>query len=198
MRRVVQAVVLVGALVLTSGCALVDRAGAAAVADGARYTEAQLNADFIALDKALGSQDAPATMDDLNRNFITMFISDQVMQRALADNNIEPDPVTVGKLRRSLVKQLGSEAKLEAFAATKGIAPNQIWMVLRNSVQTTNLGAKLVGGTDTDAQNAAASQYLQGVAQAMDIEVAPRFGTWDPKTFSAVAPVDDLSLAAAQ
>ena len=46
MRRVVQAVVLAGALVLTSGCALIDRAGAAAVVDGARYTDTQLATDL--------------------------------------------------------------------------------------------------------------------------------------------------------
>lgn len=197
MRRVVQAVVLVGALVLTSGCALIDRAGAAAVVDGVRYTESQLNNDFVALDKALGKEAQPGTMDEVNRNFITIFVSDQVMLKAMADNNIEVNKATVGKLRRSLEKQLGSEKALEQFAATRGIAPNQIWMVLRNSVVTTDLGAKLIGGTNTDDQNAAAQQYLAGLAATMNIEVSPRFGSWDPAQYATVAPLDDLSVAAA-
>lgn len=196
MRRVVQAVVLVGALVLTSGCALIDRAGAAAVVDGVRYSETQLDADFVSLNKALGKQQAPGTMDEVNRNFITIFISDQIMQKAAADNGIEVDKAMVGKLRRSLEKQVGGEQALLQFAATRGIAPNQIWMVLRNSVLTTDLGAKLIGGTNTDDQNAAAAQYLAGVAKTMNIEVAPRFGSWDPTQAVAVAPVDDLSKAA--
>lgn len=197
MRRVVQAVVLVGALVLTSGCALIDRAGAVAVVDGVRYTETQLNDDFVALDKALGKEAQPGTMEEVNRNFITIFVSDQVMLKAMADNNIEVNKDTVGKLRRSLEKQLGSEKALEQFAATRGIAPNQIWMVLRNSVVTTDLGAKLIGGTNTDDQNAAAQQYLAGLAVTMNIEVSPRFGAWDPTQYVTVAPVDDLSVAAA-
>lgn len=196
MRRVVQAVVLVGALVLTSGCALIDRAGSAAVVDGVRYSETQLDADFVSLNKALGKQQAPGTMDEVNRNFITIFISDQIMQKAAADNGIEVDKAMVGKLRRSLEKQVGGEQALLQFAATRGIAPNQIWMVLRNSVLTTDLGAKLIGGTNTDDQNAAAAQYLAGVAKTMNIEVAPRFGSWDPTQAVAVAPVDDLSKAA--
>jgi len=197
MRRVVQAVALVGALVLTSGCALIERAGAAAVVDGVRYTERQLDLDFVALDKALGDQQPPATMDELNRNFITLFVRNQLITKAAADNGVKVNKALVGKLRRSLVQQIGSEAGLLQYAATQGIAPNQIWMVLRDSVLTTDLGAKLIGGTNTDDQNSAASQYMVGVAKTLNIEVAPRFGSWDPATITAVAPFDDLSVAAA-
>ncbi len=196
MRRVVQAVVLAGALVLTSGCALIDRAGAAAVVDGVRYTDTQLATDFANMDKALGKQDRPGTMEEVNRNFISIFISDQVMKKASAAAGLEPNKVTIGKLHRSLVKQLGSEKALEAFAAVRGIAPNQIWQVLRNSVLTTDLGAKLIGGTNTDDQNTAAFTYLQKLAKTMNIEIAQRFGAWDPEQMITVASVDDLSIAA--
>lgn len=198
MRRVLQAVVVVGALVLTSGCALIDRAGAAAVVDGVRYSDARLEADFASLDKALGEQPRPGTMEEVNRNFITIFISDQIIQKAAADNGIEADKTTVGKLRRSLEKQLGGAQQLEAFAASRGIAPSQIWTVLRNSVLTTDLGAKLIGGTNTDTQNAAANTYLQGLARTMSIDVAPRYGAWDPAQLATVAPTDDLSRAVAK
>ena len=198
MRRVVQAVVLAGALVLTSGCALIDRAGAAAVVDGARYTDTQLATDFANMDKALGKQDRPGTMEEVNRNFISIFVSDQVMQKAAAAAGVKPNKVTIGKLHRSLVKQLGSEKALDAFAAVRGIAPNQIWQVLRNSVLTTDLGAKLIGGTNTDDQNAAAFTYLQKIGQTMNIEIAQRFGAWDPKQMITVVSVDDLSVAAAK
>lgn len=194
MRRVVQAAVLVGALVFTSGCALIDRAGAAALVDGVKYSETQLANDFAAMDKALGDEAQPGTMDEVNRNFITIFVSDQILRKAIADNGIVVDKSTVAKLRRSLEKQLGSKEALEQFAASRGIAPNQIWMVLRDSVLTTDLGAKLIGGTNTEDQNAAASQYLAGLSNTMNIEVSPRFGTWDPAQGATVAPIDDLSL----
>lgn len=197
MRRVLQAAVLVGALVLTSGCALIDRSGAAAVVDGVRYTDTQLADDFASMSKALGKQAQPGSMEEVNRNFITIFISDRIIQKAIAENGVEVDKATVGKLRRSLEQQLGSEQGLEAFAASKGIAPDQIWTVLRNSVLTTDLGAKLIGGTNTDDQNSAATAYLAGLAKTMSIEVSPRFGTWDAGQMVAVAPVDDLSKEAA-
>ena len=196
MRRVLQAAVLVGALVLTSGCALIDRAGAAAVVDGVRYSDTQLEADFASLDKALGKQQRPGTMEEVNRNFITIFISNRIMEKAIADNHLAVDKATVGKLRRSLEKQLGGVTQLEAFAATRGIAPSQIWTVLRNGVLTTDLGAKLIGGTNTDEQSAAANTYLQGLAKTMTIEVAPRYGSWDVAKLTTVAPADDLSAAA--
>lgn len=197
MRRVLQAAVLAGVLALTSGCALIDRAGTAAVVDGNRYTQEQLAADFVALDAALGTQDAPGTMDEINRNFITMFIYDQIVAKAADELGVEPNKETVGRLRRSLEKQLGSAQGLEEYAATRGIAPAQIWTVLRNSVLTTDIGAKLVGGTDTDAQGQAANAYLQEFAKTIDIEVAPRYGAWDVTQMAVGAPVDDLSKAPA-
>lgn len=197
MRRVLQAAVLVGALVLTSGCALIDRAGAVAVVDGVRYTDEQLAADFASMSAALGEQDSPGTMEEVNRNFITIFVANAIMARAVADNDLVVDKATVGKLRRSLEKQLGGEAELDAFAASRGIAPEMIWTVLRNSVLTTDLGAKLIGGTNTDEQAAAASTYLAGVAKTMNIEVSPRFGVWDPAQSATVAAADDLSVDAA-
>jgi hypothetical protein len=187
----------VGALVLTSGCTLFDRAGAAAVVDGVRYTETQLEADFVALDGALGDQQPPATMDEINRNFISLFIRDRLITKAAADNGIVVNKALVAKLRRSLEQQIGSEEGLLQYAATQGIAPNQIWMVLRDSVLVTDLGAKLIGGTNTDDQNAAGSQYMVALAESMNIEVAPRFGVWDSASISAAAPLDDLSVAAA-
>ena len=67
------------------------------------------------MDKALGKQDRPGTMEEVNRNFISIFISDQVMKKAAAAAGLEPNKVTIGKLHRSLVKQLGSEKALERF-----------------------------------------------------------------------------------
>ena len=184
-------------MVLVSGCSLIDRAGAAAIVEQERYTQQQLADDFVALDAALGSQDAPGSMDEVNRNFISMYIYDRVVQAAADKLGITADKTAVGRMRRSLEMQLGSEGGLEQFAATRGIAPDQIWMVLRNSVLTTDIGAKLIGGTNTDEQSAAANAYLQQLALTMHIEVSPRFGAWDVQQMVTVAPADDLSIAAA-
>lgn len=195
MRRVLQAAVLVGALVLTSGCGLVDRAGAAVIVEGQRYTDEQLGADFVAITKALGKQDAPGTMDDINRNFISIFIADAVTKIAAEQQGVEIDKAAVGKLRRSIEKQLGGEQQLEAYAASKGIAPSMLWTVLRNSVLTTDIGAKLIGGTNTDDQYAAAQKYILALAKTLDVEVSPRYGDWDPSQMAAVAGGNDLSTA---
>ncbi|MHB0929580.1 MAG: hypothetical protein ACYC3W_11890 [Candidatus Nanopelagicales bacterium] len=197
MRRAFQAAVLVGALILTSGCAVVEHAGAVATVNGSRYTEQQLASDASRLEKALGSQARPATDDVINRNLITIWVSDQVMQRAVRAEGLVENKVAIGKLHRTLLNQVGGQQALDAFVASRGIAPNQLWMVLRNSVYTTDLGAKLIGGTDTNAQNAAAGAYLAKLASGMSIAVSPRFGAWDPAKMVAVAPANDLSKAAA-
>ena len=189
---------LLGAVLLvTTGCTLTDRAGAAVVVDGSRYTTEQLATDFRALDRALGQQQKPGTMDQVNRAIISIFISKALMEKAIAAEDLTVDKAAVSTLRKSLEDQLGGADKLEAFAATRGVPPSMIWTVLKNSVFQTELGAKLIGGTDTDAQSKAALQYLQQLSKTMTIDVAPRYGKWDPSQLAANTPADDLSVAAA-
>ena len=188
---------LLGAVLLvTTGCTMTDRAGAAVVIDGNRYTTQQLATDFRALDDALGQQDKPGTMDQVNRAIISIVITKTLMERAIERENLTIDKAAVGALRRSLEKQLGGEQELIAFAATRGVPPSMIWAVLKQSVFITELGAKLIGGTDTEAQSAAANAYLKDLSKSMTIEVAPRYGAWDPSQMIAGTPVDDLSVSA--
>ena len=51
---------------------------------------------------------------------------------------------------------------------------------------------------NTDDQNTAAFTYLQKLAKTMNIEIAQRFGAWDPEQMITVVSVDDLSVAAAE
>lgn len=194
MRRALQAAVLAGALVLTSGCALIDRPGAAAIVDGKRLTTQELATDFAKLDTALGKQAKPGTQDQLNRAIITLWVGDILMKKAAAANHVEVNWAAVGKLHRQLVQQLGGAAQLDAYAASKGVPPNLIWTVLANGVLTTDLGAKLVGGTDTTAQNNAANAYIKKLAGTVRIEVSPAYGAWDTEQLT-VAAKDDLSTA---
>lgn len=188
---------LLGAVLLvTAGCGVIDRAGAAAVVDGERYTTSQLAEDFRALDTALGDQDKPGTMDQVNRSIINIFIIDKLVTMASAETGVKVNAEAVASLRNNLVKELGSEDKLFAFAATRGVPPRWIDSVLGNSIFATDLGAKLIGGTDTQAQGDAANNYLVELAKRVDIEVSPRFGTWDAAKLNAVEPVDDLSVVA--
>lgn len=190
--------VLLGAVLLaTTGCTLIDRAGAAVVVDGNRYTTEQLAADFRSLDKALGSADKPGTMDEVNRSIIGIVIVGQLMDKAIAAENLTIDKAAVAQLRRDLERQLGGKEKLLEFAATRGVPPNFIWSVLRQSIFSAELGAKLIGGTDTDAQAAASNAYLQELSKQTEIEVAPRYGRWDAEKFVTAAPLDDLSIPTA-
>ena len=194
MRRTVKALALVTALAITSGCAVIDQAGAAATVNGQRFTTTQLSDEFTRLDTALGAQQKPATMDQLNRVLLTLWIGDQVMRRAVELNHLSIDKVKTGALHRQIEQQVGGAAKLDAYVASKGVPPNWLWMVLGNSILTTQLGAKLIGGTDTTAQDNAANAYLQKLAETMDIQVAPRFGAWENSQMVVAATPNDLSV----
>ena len=185
---------LLGAVLLvTSGCAMADRAGAAAIVDGNRYSAQELANDFRELDAALGTEQKPGTMDEVNRAIIGIVVADMIMDKVSTAENLDVDMAAVATLRDNLTKQLGGEQQLLAFAASRGVPPRLLDTVLKQSVFQTELGAKLIGGTDTDAQGEAALKYLQDFSKNMNIEVSPRFGTWDPSQLVAVPPIDDLS-----
>ena len=190
---------LLGAVLLvTTGCTLTDRAGAAVIIDGQRYTSQQLANDFRALDEALGDQQKPGTMDQVNRAIISILISKAIMEKASKETGVAINQDAIATLREQLIMQTGGEKEFAAFAATKGVPPTMIDDVLANTVFTNDLGAKLVGGTNTDAQVQAANEYFLGLAKTMNVEVAPRYGKWDPSQMLADLPVNDLSVAAAQ
>ena len=188
---------LLGAVLLvTSGCGIAERAGAAAIVDGDRYSAQELAAHFRELDEALGNAEKPGTMDDVNRAIIGIVVADKIMDKVSAAENLEVDMSEVAILRENLTKQLGSEEEMLAFAASRGVPPSLLDTVLKQSVFQTELGAKLIGGTDTDAQAEAALAYLRDIAKTMQIEVSPRFGSWDATQLVPVAPIDDLSKSA--
>lgn len=172
---------------------MADRAGAAVVIDGERYSTQDLANDFSRLDEALGDAEKPGTMDDVNRAIIGIIVADKIMDKVSAAENLDIDMGEVAILRNNLTNQLGGEAQLLAFAASRGVPPNLLDTVLKQSVFQTELGAKLIGGTDTDAQGEAALTYLRDFAKTMQIEVSPRYGTWDVNQLVPVAPLDDLS-----
>ena len=190
---------LMGAVLLvTTGCTLTDRVGAAAIIDGQRYTTEQLAADFHALDAALGNEQKPGTMDEVNRAIISILISKAIMEKASRESGVAIDLAAVATLRGQLVEQMGSEQAFLTFAATKAVPPALIDDVLAGSVFATDLGAKLVSGTNTDAQTQAANEFLTAIASTLSVEVAPRYGAFNPTTLSADLPVDDLSAPASK
>lgn len=188
---------LLGAVLLvTSGCAMADRAGAAAIIDGERYTAEDLSAHFQELDTALGNAEKPGTMDEVNRAIIGIIVAEAIMDKVSATEGVDVDMAEVASLRANLTQQLGSEAEMLAFAASRGVPPSLLDSVLKQSVFQTELGAKLIGGTDTDAQGEAALAYLRETSKTMSIEISPRFGSWDVSQLVAVPPLDDLSTPA--
>ncbi len=193
MRRAFQAVVLVGVLALTSGCSLIDRAGAAAVVDGQRYTNDQLASDFVALDHELGNASKPGTMDQINLNFINIFVSHEVALRAASELGLEVDAAAVQKVRYGIEGQLGGWQKTKAYAASKGIAPSLLDDLFVDSAIMAAIGKKLAPTADATTQSNMASAYLGSVVKKMSIEVAPRYGAWDAKNLTVAANASDLS-----
>ena len=196
MRRVIRlAAAATAVMLLTSGCTLFDRAGAAAVIDGQRISESMLAAEAASMQAALVGQSATITPAEMARTILAIHVQDAVIRAAAAREGLTIDAATVKKLHDELKQQVGgTEEQLAVFAASQGVPPTMVDTVLGLSVLMTDLGAKLAPEGDDNAQGQAAVQYLSQLAAEMAIEIAPRFGAWDPSQFTVGQPVNDLSL----
>ena len=198
MRRMIRAAAAAGVIaLLTTGCTLVDRAGAAAIVGGERLAESSVDASYASLVTALEGQQLQASSTEIVRGIVSMYVQNRVIAEAAARAGVTPSAAQIAELRQQLIDQVGEGSKLDSFAASQGVPPMMIDEVLAASVAVTDLGAKLQPGADGDSQSQAAMEYVLQVANEMSIEVAPRYGAWDVNQLGVGETVNDLSIPAA-
>lgn len=79
------------------------------------------------------------------------------------------------------MQQSGGEEQLAAmYLQQRGVAPDQLDDVVRRDVLVSKLAATL-SATNTPEGQQKLNQAFTAAAQALNIDVNPRFGAWDDK-----------------
>ncbi|MFF5184086.1 SurA N-terminal domain-containing protein [Streptomyces sp. NPDC000345] len=176
---------------LLTACGNDAHPGAAAVVGGQRITVAQLESrvdEVRTAQRAAVADDAQyaqvvAQTGALTRDILHGMVVDRVLDRAAADAGITVSRREVQQARAGLEQQAGGVQGLEtSWLQQYGIPPQRIDENLRLQLEAQKLATKL--GTTTSEP--AFWSALSGTAKTLDVDVNPRYGSWDVQKVSRV------------
>ena len=132
---------------------------------------------------------------------LTAQVLDRLVKGELVDLLAEKTGVTVtpGQVDAQLQAydaQAGGRTEVERLFAESGVAPQQIASVIELNLKARALGAMLVPDGDDQAQGDALVQALGVLSEALDTQVSPQYGTWNPQQLGVGEIPNDLSVPA--
>ncbi|MFE9925732.1 SurA N-terminal domain-containing protein [Streptomyces sp. NPDC005774] len=175
---------------LLTACGNDAHPGAAAVVGGQRITVSQLE-NRVGEIRAAQQEAVPeaqyeqviARTGSLTRDTLHSMVLDRVLERAARDAGVTVTPKEVQGMRSGLEGQAGGAEALEStWLQQYGIPPERLDDNLRLQVQAQKLAQRL--GTDTSRPEF--WQALSEASKKLDVDLNPRYGTWDDEKSSRV------------
>ncbi|MCP3768909.1 MULTISPECIES: SurA N-terminal domain-containing protein [unclassified Streptomyces] len=182
---------LTAAAPLLTACGNDAHPGAAAVVGGQRITVSQLEnrveeireAQQAAVPDEAQYQQAVARTGGLTRDTLHSMVLDRVLERAARDAGVTVTPKEIQGMRSGLEEQAGGAEELEsAWLQQYGVPPERIDDNFRLQLQAQKLAQRL--GTDTSRPEF--WQALSEASKKLDVDLNPRYGTWDDEKSSRV------------
>ena len=173
---------------LLTACGNEAHPGAAAVVGGDRITVAQLesrvnevrDAQRAAIPDDAQYSQAIAKSGGLTRSTLHTMVLDKVLHRAAADAGVSVTRRDIQTMRAGLEQQAGGSKELEqGWLQQYSVAPAHLDASLRTEIEAQKLAKKL--GADMNAPEGQALFWksLTGASKKLDIDLNPRYGTWD-------------------
>ncbi|WP_175408849.1 SurA N-terminal domain-containing protein [Streptomyces sp. TRM64462] len=174
---------LIAAAPLLTACGSDAHPGAAAVVGGDRIETAALQAQVrdvrTAQEASPQAQQLIEATGDLSREKLNSMIFDRVVEKVAADAGITVTRKEIQKTRSSAAEQYGGDAQLAAMLLQQqGIAPDEIDGVVRRNILMNKIAEKH-GVTNTPEGQQKLTALFTEASKALDIDVNPRYGTWD-------------------
>lgn len=179
-RRVAAALLAVGATVSLSACDP-SQVGAAAIVDGKSISVEQLQdatTGFLAVAPQVDAREAQGRI-------LERMILSRVIAETAAEEGVSTTAGEVASQHQQIADSVGGDkALVQALAQQQPptvLAPSYVEQWTRDRVLFSKLAAKLAAGSDPGSQQAgmAVSDALVETSKKMDIDVNPRYGTWD-------------------
>ncbi|WP_020128473.1 SurA N-terminal domain-containing protein [Streptomyces sp. 303MFCol5.2] len=176
---------------LLAACGNDAHPGAAAVVGDQRITVAQLESrvnEVRTAQRAAVTDDAQyaqavAQTGSLARDTLHGMVLDKVLHRAAEDAGITVSRREVQEMRAGLEQQAGGAKGLEtAWLQQYGIPPQRLDENLRLQLEAQKLATAL--GTNTSQP--AFWNALSKASKALDVDLNPRYGTWDAQKVARV------------
>ena len=179
---------------LLSGCAVVNKAGIAASVNSVELTTAELSGYVEQMNASAGEFGLGIDPGEVNRGVINAFIVEYILNQMALKYGVSATDAEVRERLQSLERQFGSREELLKGAAESLIAEDRLFESIRAGLNTSKLGAYFAPDGDQEEQNDVLFVELIDYAKTFDIEVSPRFGTWDSEIMVLVDTVSDVVL----
>ncbi|MEV8128284.1 SurA N-terminal domain-containing protein [Streptomyces sp. NPDC085944] len=176
---------------LLAACGNDAHPGAAAVVGDQRITVAQLEnrvdevreAQRAAVPDDTQYQQVVARTGTLTRDTLHGMVLDRVLHRAAQDAGVTVSRKEVQDMRGELEGQAGGPEQLETvWLQQYGVAPDRLDDNLSVQIEAQKLAQSL--GTDTSRPEF--WQALSAASKKLDVDLNPRYGTWDVQKSSRV------------
>lgn len=182
-----------------TGCSVQERLGSAAVVDGHRITTSELQ------DATNGYLRLVPDADKSNAQLriLERMILSRVIDAEARTVGVHATPGEVAKERDDLLRSVGGRKglvrQLAAGQSPVVLAPSYVDRWFRDRVLYLKIAKKLGGGAANTQQAAQrTTEQLIATGSSMDIEVNPRYGTWNPRRGVTPLVSGGLSQTAAQ
>ncbi|MFE0671805.1 SurA N-terminal domain-containing protein [Streptomyces sp. NPDC058867] len=181
----------IAAAPLLTACGNDAHPGAAAVVGDQRITVSQLenrvNEVRVAQRAAVSDEaqyaQSVARTGSLTRDTLHGMVLDRVLHQAAEDAGVTVSRKEIQSMRSGLEQQAGGAEALETvWLQEYGVPPQRLEENLRLQLEAQKLAAKL--GTDTSQPEF--WQALSEASKKLDIDLNPRYGTWDVQKSSRV------------
>ena len=187
------------ALLLIAGCSSkpVHAGSAARVSDTlVKQSEvtSQLKETMAQIQATPSAAQAPDA-GTIGQKIVNRLIITDIVDRALESLGQKVTDSEVQKLRYSVYEQYGQDVVEQQLASAQGVPMSQIDAFFRTVLAQGYIGSAILPKGTQQERSKATGQYLLKLASTLEIEVAPRYGTWDPTQLQAVGVDDKLSFA---
>ncbi|QCX77084.1 Chaperone SurA [Streptomyces sp. YIM 121038] len=178
----------VAAAPLLTACGSDARPGAAAVVGDDRITVAQLehrvnevrSAQRAAVPDDRQYEQVIAKTGSLTRNTLHTMVLDRVLHRAARDAGVSVTRKEIQTTRAEMTQQAGGRKALEAgWLQQYSIAPKRLDDSIRTEIEARKLSAKLGADMTSKAGQDTFWAALSKASKKLDVDVNPRYGTWD-------------------
>lgn len=172
-----------------SGCSKMDSAASVGNAEiTLKELQGQVDSIIAERGKVDTSQMQLQTGEDLTRSHLSFMISNLLVDQIAADKKIEITKAEIDAYKSEIYTNIGGEANLPSVLVNAAIPPLGLDAVLRRDLILRKITTELqAAGADDAAVNTAIQKLVSDKASEVKVVVNPRYGQWDPASFTVVA-----------
>lgn len=131
---------------------------------------------------------------ELNASMLKFYFYSHIIEKIAASKKIVVTEAEIAAERKSILDQIGGEAKLPAALVNAQVTSDQLKQFIRDQLLTRKLGAAAEAAGVPNANGEAIQALVLEFTKANKVVINPRYGVWDAANASITAPVANTAV----